>query len=78
MMRDEDGRSYREIDTFQITIPFASDNQEQVFTGNRGIATITLSYDTICIEPDTCTTTVTSSELIGMSQDNPCSNNACK
>ena len=64
-MRDDDGDSYREIDTFDITATFPSDNQEQVFTGNRGIASITLTYDLICIEPDACTTAVASSEVIG-------------
>ena len=54
------------IDTFNITATFHSDNQEQVFTGNRGIATITLTYDLICIEPDACNSTVASSELIGI------------
>ena len=65
MMRDEQGKSFNEIDKFQITIPIPSGNQEEVFTGERGIANITLSYDIICIEPNACTTTVTSSELIG-------------
>ena len=66
-MRENDGSSLfdDEIDTFDITVTFPSDNQEQVFTGNRGIATITLKYDLICIEPNACNTTVASSELIG-------------
>ena len=66
-MRDDDGggSSDDEIDTFDITVNFPSDNQEQVFTGNRGIATITLTYDLICIESDACTTAVASSEVIG-------------
>ena len=50
-----------EIDTFDITVNFPSDNQEQVFTGNRGIANITLTYDLICVESDTYETTVASS-----------------
>ena len=54
-----------EIDTFDITVNFPSDNQEHIFTGNRGIATITLTYDLTCFEPDPCNTTVVSSELIG-------------
>ena len=54
-----------EIDTFDITVNFPSDHQEHFFTGNRGIATITLTYDLICIEPDACNTTFASSELIG-------------
>ena len=54
-----------EIDTFDITATFPSDNEEQVFTGNRGIANITLTYDLTCIEPDACNTTAASSELIG-------------
>ena len=54
-----------EIDTFDITVNFPSGNQEQVFTGNRGIANITLTYDLTCIEPDACTTAVASSEVIG-------------
>ena len=52
-MRDNDGDLFREIDTFDITATFPSDNQEQVITGNRGIATITLTYDLTCIEPGT-------------------------
>ena len=67
-MWDRDDGSFPpddEIDTFDITVNFPSDNQEQVFTGNRGIATITLTYDLICIEPDACTTAVASSEVIG-------------
>ena len=68
-MREEDANdgSFKEIDTFDITATFPSDNQEQVFTGNRGIATITLTYDIICIEPDACNTDVVSSGLIGTS-----------
>ena len=65
-MRDYDGSSYREIDTFDITATFPSDNQEQVFTGSKDIGTITLTYDLICIEPDACTTAVASSEIIGI------------
>ena len=68
VMRDSDELSISdddEIDTFDITVNFPSDNQEHVFTGNRGIANITLTYNLTCIEPDTCKTTVASSELIG-------------
>ena len=67
-MRDSDDGSNLpddEIDTFSITATFPSDNKEQVFTGNRGLATITLTYDLICIEPDACNSTVASTELIG-------------
>ena len=65
-MRDRDGgSSFREIDTFDIMATFPSDNQEQVFTGNRGIGKITLTFDIICIEPDASTTAVASSEVIG-------------
>ena len=64
-MREHDGSSFREIDTFDITATFPFDKQEQVFTGNRGIANITLKYDLICIVPDACTTAVASSEVIG-------------
>ena len=63
-MGDEDGNSFDEIDNFQITIPFPSGNQKEIIVGNRGIATITLSYDIICMEPNATTTTVTSFELI--------------
>ena len=66
MMRDTDQSSSKEIDTFDATIPFPSGNQEEVFTGNRGIGTITLSYDIICIEPDACSTTAASLESIGV------------
>ena len=65
MWDNDDGSSDDEIDTFDITVNFPSDNQEQVFTGNRGIATITLTYDLTCIELDACNTNVASSELIG-------------
>ena len=64
-MRNSDAESFTEIDTFDITVTFPSANQEQVFTGNRGIANITLTYDLICIELDACNSTVASSELIG-------------
>ena len=71
MMRDEEGDdSFHEIDKFQIEIPIPSGIQKEVFTGNSGIANITLSYDIICIEPNACTTTVSSSELTGTSKDN--------
>ena len=64
-MRDSDGGTFTEIDTFDIMATFLSDNQEQVFTGNRGIASITLTYDLICIEPDACIAAVALSEAIG-------------
>ena len=64
-MRDNDGTSLDEIDNFDITIPFPSGNQEETFTGNSGIANITLRYEITCTEPDACTTTITSSDLIG-------------
>ena len=65
VMRDDDGSCFREIDTFDITAAFPSDNEHPVFTGNRGIANITLTYDLICIESDACNTTVASSDFIG-------------
>ena len=68
-MRDKDGSSFEEIDNFNITIPFSSGNQEETFTGNSGIAKITLRYDIHCIEPDVCTTTITSSDLLGTSNE---------
>ena len=65
-MRDSDvGSCSNEIDTFDIKATFPSDNQEQVITGNRSIATITLTYDIICIEPNACNATVASSDVIG-------------
>ena len=66
-MWEDDGGSNAddEIDTFDITVNFPSDHQEQVFIGNRGIANITLTYDLICIDPDACNTAVASSELLG-------------
>ena len=64
-MRDYAGSSFYEIDNFDVTIPFPSGNQVEIFTGNRGIASITMSYNIICTEPDSCTTNVPSSELIG-------------
>ena len=64
-MRDLAVSTFDEIDTFDITATFPSDNQDKVYTGNRGIANITLSYDIVCIEPDACNKVVASSELIG-------------
>ena len=64
VMRDDDKSSFREIDTFDITATFPFNNQPKVFTGNRGIASITLTYDLFCIEPDACTTAVASSDII--------------
>ena len=66
-MREEDANdgSFKEIDTFDITATFPSGNQDVVCTGNKGVATITLTYDIICIEPDACNTAVVSSDLIG-------------
>ena len=64
-MREDNGNSYNEIDNFDITIPLPSDNQEEVFTGNGGIASITMSYDVVCNEPDSSTTNIPSTELIG-------------
>ena len=64
-MRNSDAESFTEIDRFHIMVTFPSANQEQVFTGNKGIANITLTYDLTCIEPDTCTTDVALSEVIG-------------
>ena len=65
VMRDDDGSCFREIDTFDITATFPSNNEDPVFTGSRGIANITLTYDLICIEPDAFNTTVAASDLIG-------------
>ena len=66
-MREEDANdgSFKEIDTFDITATFPSDNQEHVFTGRSGVANITLTYDIICIDPDACNTTVVLPDLIG-------------
>ena len=64
-MRDDDGGPFQVIDTFNINATFPSDNQEQVFTGNKGIATITLTYDLTCIDPDACNAAVASSSIIG-------------
>ena len=47
MREDDVSSSDDEIDTFDIMATFLSDNQEQVFTGNRGISTITLTYVTV-------------------------------
>ena len=65
VMRDDDRSSFSEIDTFDITATFPSDNQEQVFIGNRDIATITLTFDLICTEPEPCNTAVASADVIG-------------
>ena len=64
-MRDDDGSSFQVIDTFGITATFPSDNQEQVFTGYKGIANITLTYDLVCIDPDACNAAVASSDIMG-------------
>ena len=64
-MRDNDEIGFEVIDTFNITATFPSGNQEQVFTGNLGIANITLTYDIICFEPDACNTVVALPDVIG-------------
>ena len=65
-MREDAGcGSFHEIDTFNINATFPSDNQEQVFIGKRGIATITLTFELICIDPDACNAVVPSSDVIG-------------
>ena len=66
MMREHaSGYYYSKIDNFDITIPFSSGNEEEVLTGDEGVASITLKYTINCIEPDACTTSVTASDLIG-------------
>ena len=64
-MRDDDGGSFQVIDSFSINAAFPSDNQEQVFTGYKGIANISLIYDLVCIDPDACNAAVASSDIIG-------------
>ena len=66
-MADDAGGPFQEIDSFDITIPFPSGNQEEIFTGNEGIASIIMSYDIICTEPDSCTKNIPSLKLIGTS-----------
>ena len=69
-MRDDDPdtkHSYRVIDTFKITVPFPSDNQEQVFNGSNSIASITLSFDKTCIDPAACNKAQSLSEFTGTS-----------
>ena len=48
-MKDKGSNSGQEIDTFAITVDFPPGIEEQEFNGSRGIATITLSADIICI-----------------------------
>ena len=64
-MRDDDGSKSREIDTFVIAYPFLSGIQEKEYTGNRGIANITLSIDFKCIEPDACISPAVSTKSTG-------------
>ena len=71
MMRDQQGTFSSEIDNFNIAIPFPSGHQEDVFTGNRGIANITLSYDIICLESHSCSTPLPPFKLKGTSEENP-------
>ena len=53
-MKDVQGGGFQEIDTFEIAVPFSSDIEDKVYTGNRGIANITLSTDIKCVDVDAC------------------------
>ena len=54
-MRDDDEFLLEEIDDFEIILPLPFDDiQEKEYSGNRGIAKITLSTEFKCIEPDAC------------------------
>ena len=64
-MRDKDGNSFREIDSFIILLSSSSDIQEKEYTGRRSISNITLSTDLKCIEPDACNSPPVSSESTG-------------
>ena len=67
-MRDDDpGLSHisREIDTFAITVSFPFGIQVQEYTGDRGIANITLWSDILCTDPDACNSTPVPSQLTG-------------
>ena len=55
-----------EIATFNVMVPFPSGDHEEVFFGNKGIGTITLRYDIICVEPDPCNIQLLSSDMTGI------------
>ena len=63
-MWDKGGYS-KGIDIFEITFPYPSDIHEKEYTGNRGIANITLSAEIKCIDPDACNSPAVSSENTG-------------
>ena len=51
--RSDDG-SVNEIDTFMIRFTFPPGAQNQEYIGERQAATVTLSADITCIEPNVC------------------------
>ena len=65
-MGDVDGNSFKEIDTFHVTLHSPPVIRDTLYTGNRGIANITLSTDFECIEPDACNSPSASSESKGI------------
>ena len=65
-MKDYDGSSSKEIDTFAITVPFPTGIQEQEYIGDRGIANITLSSYFLCIVPDACNSAAVSLQSTGI------------
>ena len=64
-MRDDNAHRFWDIDLFNVELPIASESQHQVYTGENGIASITLSHELQCVVPDNCNTYDTSANLIG-------------
>ena len=65
-IREQDGASnFTEIDNFRIDIPFPPNIQEQEYTGEYGIANVTLSTDVMCTEADACNSTVVVPQFTG-------------
>ena len=62
-MADRIITGYSEIDRFVIPLNFPPGAQEQMFVGQRAVATITLSADIVCLEPDICGPLPNPSEL---------------
>ena len=71
-MGDRINTGYSEIDRFVIPLTFPPGAQEEVFVGQREVATITLSADIVCLdhEPDICGPFPNSSVLLSGKQHN--------
>ena len=61
--RNEDTGLVNEIDTFLIRFTFPPGAQNQEYLGERQAATVTLSADITCVEPEVCGPFPSPSEL---------------